>query len=47
MELLRRKSEEVQRDYIKEMMDKHKVVIHTSALRAGPAGIAQGDAAKP
>lgn len=32
MELLRKKSEEVQRDYIKEMMDKHKVVVHTSAL---------------
>jgi peptidyl-prolyl cis-trans isomerase C len=32
MELLRKKSEEVQRDYIKEMMDKHRVVVHTSAL---------------
>ncbi|HNS19752.1 MAG TPA: peptidyl-prolyl cis-trans isomerase [Sedimentisphaerales bacterium] len=31
-ELLSRKSEEVQRDYIKEMMDKHQVVIHTSVL---------------
>jgi len=34
MELYRRKSEEVQRDYLKEMMDKHQVVIHTSALPA-------------
>jgi len=32
MELLRRKSEDVQRQYIKEMMDKQKVIIHTSAL---------------
>ncbi len=32
MELLRRKSQDVQRDYIKEMMDRHKVVIHASAL---------------
>jgi parvulin-like peptidyl-prolyl isomerase len=35
-ELLRRKSEEVQREYIKEMMDKHKVIIHTSALAPAP-----------
>jgi len=34
MELLRRKSEEVQREYIKEMMDKYKVIVHTSALPA-------------
>ncbi len=33
MELLRRKSEEVQRDYLKEMMDKHRVIVHTSALQ--------------
>ena len=44
MQLLRQKREEVQRDYIKEMMDKHQVVIHTVGLRAGPAGNAQGDA---
>lgn len=31
-ELLRRKSEEVQRQYIREMMDKHKVIVHTSVL---------------
>jgi peptidyl-prolyl cis-trans isomerase C len=32
MELLRRKSQDVQRDYLKEIMDKHKVIVHTSAL---------------
>ncbi len=32
MQLLRQKREEVQRDYLKEMMDKHQVVIHTSAF---------------
>jgi peptidyl-prolyl cis-trans isomerase C len=32
MQLLRQKQQEVQRDYIKEMMDKHQVVIHTSAF---------------
>ncbi len=31
-QLLRQKREEVQRDYLKEMMDKHQVVIHTSAF---------------
>ncbi len=32
MQLLRRKSEDVQREYIKEMMDKHQVIVHTSAF---------------
>jgi parvulin-like peptidyl-prolyl isomerase len=32
MQLLRQKREEVQRDYIKEMMDQHQVVIHASAF---------------
>jgi parvulin-like peptidyl-prolyl isomerase len=32
MQLLRQKREEVQREYIKEMMDQHQVVIHTSAF---------------
>jgi parvulin-like peptidyl-prolyl isomerase len=40
-ELLRRKSEEVQREYIKEMMDKHKVIIHTSALAPPQQGTAE------
>ena len=32
MQLLRQKREDVQREYIKEMMDKHGVIIHTSVL---------------
>jgi len=32
MQLLGQKRQEVQREYIKEMMDKHQVVIHTSAF---------------
>jgi parvulin-like peptidyl-prolyl isomerase len=31
-DLLRRKGEEVQREYMQELMDKHKVIIHTSVL---------------
>ncbi len=31
-ELLRRKQQEVQQDYIKEIMDRHNVIVHTSAL---------------
>lgn len=31
-ELLRRKQQEVQQEYIKEMMDKHNVIVHTSVL---------------
>ncbi|MEN6427507.1 MAG: peptidyl-prolyl cis-trans isomerase [Phycisphaerales bacterium] len=46
-ELLGRKSEEVQRDYIKEMMDKHKVVIHTSALPAAPQEPSKEASPKP
>jgi peptidyl-prolyl cis-trans isomerase C len=32
MQLLRQKREDVQREYIKEMMDRHSVIIHTSVL---------------
>ncbi|OHB66858.1 MAG: hypothetical protein A2Y77_17295 [Planctomycetes bacterium RBG_13_62_9] len=32
MQLSRQKSQDVQREYIQEMMDKHQVVIHTSVL---------------
>ncbi len=32
MQLLRQKREDVQREYIREMMDKHGVVVHTSVL---------------
>ncbi|HPC94446.1 MAG TPA: peptidyl-prolyl cis-trans isomerase [Sedimentisphaerales bacterium] len=35
-ELLRRKQQEVQQDYIKEMMDKYNVIIHTSVLAPAP-----------
>jgi len=47
MELLRRKSEEVQRDYIKEMMDKHKVVVHTSVLAPAQQEPSQEASPKP
>jgi peptidyl-prolyl cis-trans isomerase C len=36
MQLLREKRESVQREYIQEMMDKHGVIIHTSALAPDP-----------
>ncbi|NLZ04113.1 MAG: hypothetical protein GXY19_02965 [Phycisphaerae bacterium] len=35
-ELLRRKQQEVQQDYIKEMMDKYNVIVHTSVLAPAP-----------
>jgi len=47
MELLRGKSEEVQRDYIKEMMDKHKVIVHTSALAPAPQEPSKEAPSKP
>jgi len=47
MELLNRKSEEVQRDYIKEMMDKHKVVVHTSVLSPAPQEASKEASPKP
>ncbi len=47
MELLRRKSEEVQRDYLKEMMDKHKVIVHTSVLSPAQQEPAQEASPKP
>jgi len=47
MELLRKKSEEVQRDYIKEMMDKHKVVVHTSAFPTAQQEPAKEASPKP
>jgi peptidyl-prolyl cis-trans isomerase C len=47
MELLRKKSEEVQRDYVKEMMDKHKVIVHTSALPAAQPEPAKEASPKP
>lgn len=47
MELFRRKSEDVQRDYIKEMMDKHKVIVHTSALSPVQQQASQEASPKP
>jgi parvulin-like peptidyl-prolyl isomerase len=47
MELLRRKSEEVQREYLKEMMDKHKVIVHTSALPQAQPESSQEASPKP
>jgi parvulin-like peptidyl-prolyl isomerase len=47
MQLLRQKREEVQRDYIKEMMDKHQVVIHSSAFAPAPQGQPKETPAKP
>jgi len=47
MELLRQKSEEVQRDYIKEMMDKHKVVVHASVLAPARQDSSQEASPKP
>jgi parvulin-like peptidyl-prolyl isomerase len=47
MELIRKKSGEVQRDYLKEMMDKHKVIVHTSALPAAQQEPSQEASPKP
>jgi parvulin-like peptidyl-prolyl isomerase len=47
MQLLRQKREEVQRDYIKEMMDKHQVVIHTSAFAPAPPEASKETPSKP
>jgi len=38
MQLLRQKREDVQREYIREMMDKHGVIIHTSVLAPAQQG---------
>jgi len=46
-ELLRRKGEDVQREYIKEMMDKHKVVIHTTAFAPAQPEASKETPAKP
>jgi parvulin-like peptidyl-prolyl isomerase len=44
--LLSQKREDVQRDYIKEMMDKYNVVIHASALTGAGEGDSEGDWSK-
>jgi peptidyl-prolyl cis-trans isomerase C len=45
MELLRQKREEVQREYIREMMDKYGVILHTSVL--APAQPADANNVQP
>ncbi len=47
MELLRRKSEDVQREYIQEMMDRHKVIIHTSILTPAAQEASEETASRP
>jgi peptidyl-prolyl cis-trans isomerase C len=47
MQLLRQKREEVQREYIREMMDKHQVVIHTSAFAPAQAQAPQETPSQP
>ncbi len=46
-DLTRRKAEEVQREYMKELMDRHKVIIHTSALTPAPQETTEKAPAKP
>jgi len=47
MQLFRQKREEVQRDYIKEMMDRQQVVIHTSAFVPAPKETPKEPPSKP
>jgi len=47
MQLLRQKREEVQRDYLKEIMDKHQVVIHTSVFAPAQQETPKETASKP
>jgi peptidyl-prolyl cis-trans isomerase C len=47
MELLRRKSEDVQREYIQEMMDRHKVIIHTATLAPTAQDASEETSSKP
>lgn len=47
MQLLRRKSEDVQREYIKEMMDKHEVIVHTSAFMPTQQSGSEETSSKP
>lgn len=46
-ELLQRKRQEVQSDYVKELMDKHNVVIHTSVFAPASQGDSQGASSQP
>jgi hypothetical protein len=47
MTLLNKKRQDVQQDYIKEMMDKYNVVIHTSALTGAGKNESEREASKP
>lgn len=47
MQLLGQKREEVQREYIKEMMDTHQMVIHTSAFAPAPQETPKETPSKP
>ncbi|MBN1507568.1 MAG: peptidyl-prolyl cis-trans isomerase [Sedimentisphaerales bacterium] len=47
MQLLRQKREDVQREYIREMMDKHGVIIHTSVLAPARQADLNAPAPKP
>ncbi len=47
MQLLRSKSEDVQRQYIKEMMDKHEVIVHTSAFAPAQQSDSEETPSKP
>ena len=46
-ELLVRKRQEVQSDYMKEMMDKHNVIIHTSVLAPPPQTVPEAPSPQP
>jgi len=47
MQLLRQKREEVQRQYLQEMMDRHQVIVHTSAFAPAPQDTSQETPSKP
>lgn len=47
MQLLRRKSEDVQREYIKEIMDKHEVIVHGSAFAPAQQSESEETPSKP
>ncbi len=46
-ELLGRKRQEVQSGYMKEMMDKHNVIIHTSVLAPAEQGVSEAPLPQP
>jgi len=46
-ELLGRKRQEVQRDYMKQMMDTHSVIIHASAFAPAPQEVSEVSSPQP